>query len=88
MKRCSLIIHSVSGNIYIIGAYLREKLIEHGVDARHGQFLGGVGFGKPAPVVPVKLGLYNAQTGKFGFGDLKVTADNDVFFHNMDSFLS
>ena len=34
MKRCSLIIHSVSGNIYIIGEYLREKLCENGVDAR------------------------------------------------------
>ena len=34
MKRCSLIIHSVSGNIYIIGAYLKEKLVEAGVDAR------------------------------------------------------
>ena len=28
MKRCSLIIHSVSGNIYIIGEYLKEKLVE------------------------------------------------------------
>ena len=34
MKRCSLIIHSVSGNIYIIGEYLRQKLVELGVDAR------------------------------------------------------
>ena len=30
MKRCSLIIHSVSGNIYIIGEYLRQKLVELG----------------------------------------------------------
>ncbi len=34
MKRCNLIIHSVSGNIFIIGSYLKDKLIERGVDAR------------------------------------------------------
>lgn len=34
MKRCNLIIHSISGNIYIIGSYLTDKLKERGVDAR------------------------------------------------------
>ena len=34
MKRCNIIIHSVSGNIYIIGEYLKEKLCELNVDAR------------------------------------------------------
>ena len=34
MKRCSIIIHSVSGNCYIIGSYLQELLIQRNVDAR------------------------------------------------------
>lgn len=34
MKRCNLIIHSISGNIYIIGSYLCDKLRERNVDAR------------------------------------------------------
>ena len=32
--RCNIIIHSVSGNIYIIASYLQDKLIEAGIDAR------------------------------------------------------
>ena len=34
MKRCNIIIHSISGNIYIIASYLKEKLRERNVDAR------------------------------------------------------
>ncbi len=34
MKRCSIIIHSVSGNCYIIGTYLKELMAERNVDAR------------------------------------------------------
>ena len=34
MKRCSIIIHSIGGNIYIIADYLREKLLELEIDAR------------------------------------------------------
>ncbi|MFA5514244.1 MAG: flavodoxin family protein [Sphaerochaetaceae bacterium] len=34
MQRCSIIIHSVSGNSYIIATYLQELLQERGVDAR------------------------------------------------------
>lgn len=34
MRRLSIIIHSVSGNIYILGSYLKEKLQEQGIDAR------------------------------------------------------
>ncbi len=34
MKRCSIVIHSVSGNVFIIGSYLTECLKERGVDAR------------------------------------------------------
>lgn len=34
MKRCSLIIHSVNGNSYIMGQYLQELLIERSCDAR------------------------------------------------------
>ncbi|MBZ4674022.1 MAG: putative flavoprotein [Spirochaeta sp.] len=34
MKRCSIIIHSVSGNCYIIGSYLKELMAERNVDAR------------------------------------------------------
>ena len=34
MKRCSIIIHSVSGNCYIIGSYLKELMTERNVDAR------------------------------------------------------
>ena len=32
--RCNIIIHSVSGNIFIIASYLKDKLNEAGVDAR------------------------------------------------------
>jgi NAD(P)H dehydrogenase (quinone) len=34
MKRCSIIIHSVSGNCFIIGSYLKELMEERSVDAR------------------------------------------------------
>ena len=34
MKRCSIIIHSIGGNIYIIADYLKEKLVELDIDAR------------------------------------------------------
>ena len=34
MKRCSIIIHSVSGNCFIIGNYLKELMAERNVDAR------------------------------------------------------
>ncbi|MBR1937429.1 MAG: NAD(P)H-dependent oxidoreductase [Spirochaetales bacterium] len=34
MKRCSIVIHSVSGNVFIIGSYLTDCLKEKGVDAR------------------------------------------------------
>ena len=34
MKRCSIIIHSVSGNCYIIGSYLKEALEKRNVDVR------------------------------------------------------
>ena len=33
MKRCSIIIHSVSGNCFIIGHYLKELMAERNVDA-------------------------------------------------------
>ena len=32
--RCNIIIHSVSGNIYIIASYLQDRLNESGIDAR------------------------------------------------------
>lgn len=34
MSRCSIIVHSVNGNSYIIASYLEELLKERGVDAR------------------------------------------------------
>ncbi len=34
MKRCSIIIHSVAGNCYILGSYFQELLENRGVDAR------------------------------------------------------
>ncbi|MCY1150823.1 MAG: NAD(P)H-dependent oxidoreductase [Sphaerochaetaceae bacterium] len=34
MKRCSIIIHSVNGNCFIMGQYLQELLIERSCDAR------------------------------------------------------
>lgn len=34
MNRCSIIIHSVSGNIYILASYLKEELTRKGIDAR------------------------------------------------------
>jgi NAD(P)H dehydrogenase (quinone) len=34
MKRCSIIIHSVSGNCFIIGSYLKELMEQRNVDAR------------------------------------------------------
>ena len=34
MKRCSIVIHSVSGNCYIIGSYLKEALSKRNVDVR------------------------------------------------------
>ncbi len=34
MKRCSIIIHSVSGNCFIIGSYLKEALEKRNVDVR------------------------------------------------------
>lgn len=34
MKRCSIIIHSVSGNCYILGSYFKDLLEERNVDAR------------------------------------------------------
>lgn len=34
MSRVSIIMHSVGGNVYIIGSYLAEILIECGIDAR------------------------------------------------------
>jgi NAD(P)H dehydrogenase (quinone) len=34
MKRCSIIIHSVTGNCYILGSYLKDLMCERNVDAR------------------------------------------------------
>ena len=34
MKRCSIVVHSVSGNNYIIGAYMQGLMAERNVDAR------------------------------------------------------
>ena len=34
MKRCSIVIHSVNGNCYIIGSYLKEALEKRNVDVR------------------------------------------------------
>ncbi len=34
MSRCAIVIHSISGNLYIMANYLKEKMIELGVDAR------------------------------------------------------
>ncbi len=34
MKRCSIIVHSVNGNCFIMGQYLQELLIERSCDAR------------------------------------------------------
>ncbi len=34
MDRCSIIVHSVNGNSYIIATFLQELLVERGVDAR------------------------------------------------------
>ena len=34
MERCSIIVHSVNGNSYIIATVLQELLTERGVDAR------------------------------------------------------
>lgn len=34
MKRCSIIIHSVNGNCYIMGSYLKEKLEERNVEVK------------------------------------------------------
>ncbi len=34
MKRCSIVLHSVSGNNYIIGSYMQELMAERNVDAR------------------------------------------------------
>lgn len=34
MKRCSIIVHSVRGNCYILGSYMQELLKERGIDAR------------------------------------------------------
>lgn len=34
MKRCSIIIHSVTGNCYILGSYLKDLMGERNVDAR------------------------------------------------------
>lgn len=34
MKRCSIIIHSVSGNCFILGSYMKELLSDRSVDAR------------------------------------------------------
>jgi len=34
MKRCSIIIHSINGNCYILGSYMKDLLIERNVDAR------------------------------------------------------
>lgn len=34
MKRCSIVIHSVSGNCYIIGSCLKEALAKRNVDVR------------------------------------------------------
>jgi NAD(P)H dehydrogenase (quinone) len=34
MNRCSIIVHSVNGNSYIIATYVQELLKERGVDAR------------------------------------------------------
>jgi len=34
MERCSIVVHSVSGNSYIIATYLQELLQERNVDAR------------------------------------------------------
>ncbi|MFA7540408.1 MAG: NAD(P)H-dependent oxidoreductase, partial [Sphaerochaetaceae bacterium] len=34
MSRCSIIVHSVNGNSYIIASYLQELLKEREVDAR------------------------------------------------------
>ena len=32
--RANIIIHSISGNLYLISETFREKLIERGIDAR------------------------------------------------------
>ena len=34
MKRCSIVIHSVNGNCYIIGSYLKEAIATRNVDVR------------------------------------------------------
>ena len=34
MKRCSIVVHSVSGNCFIIGSYLKEALEKRNVDVR------------------------------------------------------
>ncbi len=34
MKRCSIVIHSVSGNCFLIGSYLKEALGKRNVDVR------------------------------------------------------
>lgn len=34
MKRCAIIVHSITGNCYIMGKYLQDKLISLGIDAR------------------------------------------------------
>ena len=34
MSRCSIIVHSVNGNSYIMASYLQELLKERGIDAR------------------------------------------------------
>ena len=34
MKRCSIIMHSIGGNCYILGSYFQELLKDRGVDAR------------------------------------------------------
>src|SRR3989339_800707 len=34
MNRCSIIVHSVNGNSYIIATYLQELLVQKNVDAR------------------------------------------------------
>lgn len=34
MKRCSIIIHSVNGNCYIMGQYIKDLMIERNCDAR------------------------------------------------------
>jgi NAD(P)H dehydrogenase (quinone) len=34
MNRCSIIVHSVNGNCYIIATYLQELLSQRNIDAR------------------------------------------------------